>query len=293
MPAKIIDGKAISEQILDEVAREVAVLKARNVVPGLAVVLVGEDPASISYVSGKEKACARLGMMSEMLRMPATTPMNELVKTVECLNMRPHIHGILVQSPLPDGLDEARVVEVIDPRKDVDGFHPTNIGRMIAGQDCLLPCTPAGIIELLMRSGHDPSGKHAVVVGRSNIVGRPLANLLSRKGRGGDATVTLCHSRTPDLARFTRQADILVAAIGTPMAITADMVKDGAVVVDVGVNRVPDASDKRGYRLVGDVDFSGVAAKASAITPVPGGVGLMTVAMLMRNTAKAASGLSK
>ena len=196
-----------------------------------------------------------------------------------------------MQSPLPSGLDEARVVEEIDPRKDVDGFHPINIGRMLAGQESLLPCTPAGIIEMLLRSGHDPSGKHAVIVGRSNIVGRPLANLLSRKGKGGDATVTLCHSRTPDLAHHTRQADILVAAIGKPMAITADMVKDGAVVIDVGVNRVPDAGAKRGYRLVGDVDFDKVSEKASAITPVPGGVGLMTVAMLMKNTAKAAGAI--
>jgi methylenetetrahydrofolate dehydrogenase (NADP+)/methenyltetrahydrofolate cyclohydrolase len=290
MTAKIIDGKEISEQILAEVASDITKLKARNVSPGLAVVLVGEDPASISYVSGKEKACARLGIMSEMHRMPATTTMDELLKAVDGLNKRPQIHGILVQSPLPNGLNEARIVEAIDPRKDVDGFHPLNIGRMMAGQDCLLPCTPAGIIEMLLRSGHDPSGKHAVIVGRSNIVGRPLANLLSRKGTGGDATVTLCHSRTPDLARFTRQADILVAAVGKPGAITADMVRDGAVVIDVGVNRIPDAGAKRGYRLVGDVDFDGVSEKASAITPVPGGVGLMTVAMLMKNTTKAAAG---
>jgi len=291
MPAKIIDGKAISEQIMAEAALEIAGLKARKIAPGLAVVLVGEDPASISYVSGKEKACARLGIYSEMHRMPAATTMDELLDAVDGLNRRSEIHGLLVQSPLPSGLDEARVVEEIDPRKDVDGFHPINIGRMLAGQESLLPCTPAGIIEMLLRSGHDPSGKHAVIVGRSNIVGRPLANLLSRKGKGGDATVTLCHSRTPDLAHHTRQADILVAAIGKPMAITADMVKDGAVVIDVGVNRVPDAGAKRGYRLVGDVDFDKVSEKASAITPVPGGVGLMTVAMLMKNTAKAAGAI--
>ncbi|MFH0815755.1 MAG: tetrahydrofolate dehydrogenase/cyclohydrolase catalytic domain-containing protein [Methanobacteriota archaeon] len=289
MPATIIDGKSISEQIMAEVARDVAALKARNVTPGLAVIIVGDDPASLSYVSGKEKACARLGMQSEILRLPTTTQMAELLKAVDGLNRRPEIHGLLVQSPLPGGLDEGCVIEAIDPRKDVDGFHPLNIGRMLAGQDSLLPCTPAGIVEMLLRSGHDPCGRHAVIVGRSNIVGRPLANLLSRKGRGGDATVTLCHSRTPNLAHFTTQADILVAAVGKPGAITAEMVKEGAVVIDVGVNRIPDASAKKGYRLVGDVDFDGVSMKAGAITPVPGGVGLMTVAMLMKNTAKAAA----
>jgi methylenetetrahydrofolate dehydrogenase (NADP+)/methenyltetrahydrofolate cyclohydrolase len=288
MSAKLLEGKPASEKILAEVAGKVAELKAGGIRPMLAVVLVGEDPASMSYVAGKERACARLGMLSETHRLPASAPIGEVLGLVAGLNVRRDVHGVLVQSPLPGGLDETAVVEAIDPRKDVDGFHPLNIGRMLAGRDALLPCTPSGIIELLAHYGIDPAGKHAVVVGRSNIVGRPLANLLSRKGWGGDATVTLCHSRTANLAHHTRQADILIAAVGKPGAITADMVKDGAVVVDVGVNRVPDASDRRGYRLAGDVEFSGVAAKASAITPVPGGVGLMTVAMLMRNTVVAA-----
>jgi len=293
MGAKLLEGKPVADQILAEAAAEVSRLKSKGTTPLLAVVMVGDDPASQSYVAGKQKACARLGILSETYRMPATVSMDELLDVVEGLNRRPQVHGILVQSPLPVGLDEARVVEAIDPSKDVDGFHPLNIGRMMAGRESLLPCTPAGIVELLLRNGIDPAGKHAVIVGRSNIVGRPLANLLSRKGRGGDATVTLCHSKTKDLASYTRQADILVAAVGKPAAITADMVKDGAVVVDVGVNRVPDSKEKKGYKLVGDVDFKEVSKKASAITPVPGGVGLMTVAMLMRNTAKAASGQVK
>jgi methylenetetrahydrofolate dehydrogenase (NADP+)/methenyltetrahydrofolate cyclohydrolase len=288
MSAKLLEGKSVSDKILAEAAEKVAQLKAEGVHPALSVVLVGDDPASQSYVAGKERACARVGVKSETYRLPAAAKMSEVLALVCELNACADVHGILVQSPLPPSLDERLVVEAIDPRKDVDGFHPVSIGRMMSGGDALLPCTPAGIVELLLHYGIDPAGKHAVIVGRSNIVGRPLANLLSRKGRGGDATVTLCHSRTKDLSGHTLRADILVAAIGKPAAITAEMVKPGAVVVDVGVNRVPDAADKRGYRLVGDVDFKGVSEKASAITPVPGGVGLMTVAMLMRNAARAA-----
>jgi methylenetetrahydrofolate dehydrogenase (NADP+)/methenyltetrahydrofolate cyclohydrolase len=288
MSAKLLEGKPVADKILADASSRVSGLKAKGTHPTLAVVLVGDDPASKSYVAGKEKACARLGIKSETHRMPSSTAVADVLTIVRELNARAEVHGVLVQSPLPNGLDESLVVEAIDPRKDVDGFHPVNIGRMMAGGDALLPCTPAGIVELLLHYGIDPAGKHVVVVGRSNIVGRPLANLLSRKGRGGDATVTLCHSRTGDLASHTRRADILVAALGKPSAITAEMVRDGAAVVDVGVNRLPDAADKRGYRLVGDVDFEAVAAKTSAITPVPGGVGLMTVAMLMSNTVAAA-----
>jgi methylenetetrahydrofolate dehydrogenase (NADP+)/methenyltetrahydrofolate cyclohydrolase len=288
MSAKLLEGKPAADRILAETALEVAALKARGIEPALSVVLVGDDPASQSYVAGKERACARVGIRSETQRHPAKTKIDEVLALVRELNARADVHGILVQSPLPPGLDERLVIEAIDPRKDVDGFHPVNIGRMMSGGDALLPCTPGGIVELLLHYGIDPAGRHAVIVGRSNIVGRPLASLLSRKGRGGDATVTLCHSRTKDLSSHTLRADILIAAIGKPGAINADMVKEGAVVIDVGVNRVTDASDRRGYRLVGDVDFEAVAPKASAITPVPGGVGLMTVAMLMRNTAKVA-----
>jgi methylenetetrahydrofolate dehydrogenase (NADP+)/methenyltetrahydrofolate cyclohydrolase len=289
MGAQLLEGTPVAARILAEVKVEVSRLKAKGVYPSLAVVLVGDDPASISYVAGKQKTSESLGILSETHRLGASSSLGEILWEVAGLNERPDVHGILVQSPLPEGIDEPRISEAIDPSRDVDGIHPLNVGRMLAGRDCPLPCTPAGIVELLSRTGHDPAGKHVVIVGRSNIVGRPLANLLSRKGRGGDATVTLCHSRTPYLRSFTLQADILVVAIGNPRSITSDMVREGAVVVDVGVNRVPDPTAKKGYRLVGDVDFEGVSAKASAITPVPGGVGPMTVAMLMRNVVRAAS----
>ena len=283
-----IDGKKIAAEIRAEVAAEAAAMKASGVEPGLAVVLVGENPASVSYVTAKERACAECGIRSFPVRLPATASQAELLAEVARLNADPAVDGILVQLPLPKGLDEQAVIRAIAPEKDADGFHPISLGRLLLGLDTFVPCTPAGILELLARSGVDPAGRHAVVVGRSNIVGKPVAFLLARKGSGGNATVTMCHTGTRDLAAHTRTADILVVAAGRPGTVTADMVKPGAVVIDVGVNRVPDASKKAGYRLVGDVDYAGVAPVASLITPVPGGVGPMTIAMLLRNTLKAA-----
>ena len=283
-----IDGKKIAAEIRAEVAAEAAAMKASGVEPGLAVVLVGENPASVSYVTAKERACAECGIRSFPVRLPATASQAELLAEVARLNADPAVDGILVQLPLPKGLDEQAVIRAIAPEKDVDGFHPISLGRLLLGLDTFVPCTPAGILELLARSGVDPAGRHAVVVGRSNIVGKPVAFLLARKGSGGNATVTMCHTGTRDLAAHTRTADILVVAAGRPGTVTADMVKPGAVVIDVGVNRVPDASKKAGYRLVGDVDYAGVAPIASLITPVPGGVGPMTIAMLLKNTLKAA-----
>jgi len=283
-----IDGKKIAAEIRAEVAAEAAAMKASGVEPGLAVVLVGENPASVSYVTAKERACAECGIRSFPVRLPATASQAELLAEVARLNADPAVDGILVQLPLPKGLDEQAVIRAIAPEKDADGFHPISLGRLLLGLDTFVPCTPAGILELLARSGVDPAGRHAVVVGRSNIVGKPVAFLLARKGSGGNATVTMCHTGTRDLAAHTRTADILVVAAGRPGTVTADMVKPGAVVIDVGVNRVPDASKKAGYRLVGDVDYAGVAPVASLITPVPGGVGPMTIAMLLKNTLKAA-----
>ena len=283
-----IDGKKIAAEIRAEVAAEAAAMKASGVEPGLAVVLVGENPASVSYVTAKERACAECGIRSFPVRLPATASQAELLAEVARLNADPAVDGILVQLPLPKWLDEQAVIRAIAPEKDVDGFHPISLGRLLLGLDTFVPCTPAGILELLARSGVDPAGRHAVVVGRSNIVGKPVAFLLARKGSGGNATVTMCHTGTRDLAAHTRTADILVVAAGRPGTVTADMVKPGAVVIDVGVNRVPDASKKAGYRLVGDVDYAGVAPIASLITPVPGGVGPMTIAMLLKNTLKAA-----
>ena len=283
-----IDGRRIAADIRAEAAAEAAAMKAAGVEPGLAVVLVGENPASVSYVTAKERACAECGIRSFPVRLPATASQGELLAEIARLNAHPGVDGILVQLPLPAGIDEQAVIRAIAPEKDVDGFHPVSLGRLVLGLDTFVPCTPAGILELLARSGVDPAGKHAVVVGRSNIVGKPVAFLLARKAKGGNATVTACHTGTRDLAAFTRTADVLVVAAGRPGTVTADMVKPGAVVVDVGVNRVPDASKKAGYRLVGDVDYAGVAPVASLITPVPGGVGPMTIAMLMKNTLKAA-----
>jgi len=289
MSAKLIDGKAIAARIRDEIRDDVRRLREETgITPGLTAVLVGDDPASLSYVRSKRKACLEIGMNSDVLELPAHTTQQELEAVVDRLNADRAVHGILIQLPLPNQIQEAPILERIDPRKDVDGFHPVNVGKLALGMETFVPCTPAGVVELLMRSGIDPSGKLAVIVGRSNIVGRPLAALLSRKGKGGDATVVICHSRTKDLAAETRRADILVAAMGKPGTIRADMVKPGAVVVDVGVNRVEDASSPKGYRLVGDVDFERVREVASAITPVPGGVGPMTIAMLLANTLKAA-----
>jgi methylenetetrahydrofolate dehydrogenase (NADP+) / methenyltetrahydrofolate cyclohydrolase len=290
MGATIISGTEVAREIRGEVAAKVAALKKEGgPVPGLATVLVGEDPASQAYVRMKNKAAGEAGIHSRQIDLAADISQEELVGTVEGLNADPEIHGILVQLPLPKQIEEARILEAIHPAKDVDGFHPVNVGRLAAGAtDVLAPCTPAGIIELLLRSGNDPSGRHVVIVGRSNIVGKPMASLLLRKGKGGDATVTVAHSRTRDLGEVTRLAEILIVAVGWPDTVTADMVRPGAVVIDVGVNRVDDDATEKGYRLVGDVDFDGVKEVASAITPVPGGVGPMTIAMLLSNTVQAA-----
>jgi len=295
MAAKIIDGKQIAEELRAEIKKQVEELKKDNIVPGLGVILVGEDPASISYVTAKERACEKLGIYSEDNRLPDDTSQQDLIAMVNKMNADPKINGILVQLPLPKHLDESEVLLAIDPTKDVDGFHPMNIGKMVAGEKAFLPCTPHGIIQLLLRSKVKIEGAHVVVVGRSNIVGKPIANMLIQKADNGNATVTVCHTRTKDLPYHTKQADIIIAAAGRPNTITADMVKDDVVVIDVGVNRVEDATKKRGYRLVGDVDFAALTEKASLITPVPGGVGPMTITMLLYNTvesAKAAAGKS-
>jgi len=288
MTARIIDGKQVAADIRAELKAEVAQLKDKGVVPGLGVVLVGEDPASISYVTGKERACAEAGIYSDDNRLPVDTTQDELVGLVQKMNADPKINGILVQLPLPDHINESEVIFAIDPAKDVDGFHPVSVGKMMIGEKTFLPCTPHGVVQLLLRSGVTIEGAHVVIVGRSNIVGKPLANMLIQKNATGNATVTVCHTRTRDVAAYTRQADIVIAAAGRPNTITADMVKDGAVVIDVGVNRVEDATRKRGYRLVGDVDFEAVKEKASLITPVPGGVGPMTITMLLYNTVESA-----
>ena len=287
MSAKIIDGKLLAANLRGEIAAGVAELKAkRGVVPGLAVILVGDNPASVSYVTAKEKACIKAGMLSREIRLSADTTEDELLSEIAGLNADPAIHGILVQLPLPKGFDEKKVINSISPDKDVDGFTPVNVGRMMIGEECFLPCTPHGIIKLIEFSGMDLKGKHAVVIGRSNIVGKPVAALLAR--RETNATVTLCHTGTPDIAEFTRQADVVVVAAGRPDTLTGDMLKPGAVVIDVGVNRIPDASRPKGFRLAGDADFDSCAAVASAITPVPGGVGPMTITMLLWNTLESA-----
>ena len=290
MSAQIISGKDIANEIRAELTIDVARLKDEaGVTPGLATVLLGDDPASQMYVGMKNKAAAAMGIHSRQITLPADTPEDELVGVVAGLNADPEIHGILVQLPLPEHIDEGRVIEAIDPSKDVDGFHPVNVGRIATNSDDFFaPCTPAGIIEMLTRSGHDPAGKHVVIVGRSNLVGRPLASLLMRKAPGGNATVTVCHSRTRDLGAVTRTADILVVAMGRPEMITADMVAPGAVVIDVGTNRVEDETREKGYRVCGDVMFKEVAEIAAAISPVPGGVGPMTITMLLSNTVKSA-----
>ena len=295
MTAQIIDGKQVAADMRAELKDEVAKLKEQGIVPGLGVILVGEDPASKSYVTAKERTCEEIGIYSDDNRLPAETTQEDLIALVEKMNNDPKINGILVQLPLPKHLNEAEVLLAIDPAKDVDGFHPMNVGKMMVGAPAFLPCTPHGIIQLLIRSGVTIEGANVVIVGRSNIVGKPLANMLMQKNATGNATVTVCHTRTKDLAHITKQADIVIAAAGRPNTITADMVKEGVVVIDVGVNRVEDATKKRGYRLVGDVDFERVAEKASLITPVPGGVGPMTITMLLYNTvesAKRAAGLA-
>jgi len=288
MAAQIIDGKQVAADMRAELKTEVAKLKEQGIVPGLAVVLVGEDPASKSYVTAKERACEEMGIFSDDNRLDANTSQEDLMALVEKLNNDPKINGILVQLPLPKGLNEAEVLLAIDPAKDVDGFHPMNVGKMVVGEKTFLPCTPHGVLQLLMRSGIAIEGAEAVIVGRSNIVGKPLANMLIQKNPTGNATVTVCHTRTKDLSYHTKRADIVIAAAGRPNTVTADMVKDGVVVIDVGVNRVEDATKKRGYRLVGDVDFEAIKEKASFITPVPGGVGPMTITMLLFNTVESA-----
>lgn len=287
MGAKAIDGKELAANLRGEIAAGVAALKAeKGIVPGLAVILVGDNPASVSYVTAKEKACTEAGMLSREIRLAADIKEEELLGMIEQLNADPAIHGILVQLPLPKGFDEKKVINSIAPEKDVDGFTPVNVGRMMIGEECFLPCTPHGIIKLIEFSGMEISGKHAVVIGRSNIVGKPVAALLARKET--NATVTLCHTGTKDVAAFTRQADVVVVAAGRPNTLTGDMLKPGAVVIDVGVNRIADPSRPKGFRLVGDADYESCSEVASAITPVPGGVGPMTITMLLWNTLESA-----
>jgi methylenetetrahydrofolate dehydrogenase (NADP+)/methenyltetrahydrofolate cyclohydrolase len=286
--AKLIDGRAIAEKVYVDLRREIAQLKSKGVTPGLAVVLVGDNPASRAYVRSKDEMCRDLGLYSIKLELPASTTQSELLAHVEELNRDRAIHGILVQSPPPKQIDEAAIVRALDPRKDVDGFHPENIAKLALGDPAgLVPCTPLGVQRLLIESKIDIGGAHVVILGRSMIVGKPLALLLMQKNKDADATVTVVHSRSRNLADITRSADILIAAIGQANFVKAEHVRDGVVVVDVGINRVKDAATERGYRLVGDVAFDEVANKASAITPVPGGVGPMTIAMLMSNTVKA------
>ena len=285
----LIDGKAIAQKTYAESKAAIADLKARGVIPGLAVVLIGDDPASRAYVRSKDKMCLELGMHSVKHELPADTTQATVIDLVRKLNADPAIHGILVQSPPPPHIDERFIVETIDPRKDVDGFHPLNVAKLTLGDpDGFVPCTPLGCQRLLIESGIETAGANVVVLGRSMIVGKPMALLLMNKGQGGDATVTVAHSRTRNLAEVCRGADILIAAIGKPEFVRADFVKDGAVVIDVGINRVEDAAHPKGYKLVGDVAFAEVAPKCRAITPVPGGVGPMTIAMLMANTVASA-----
>ena len=289
LPAELIDGKAIAATIREEVARDVALLAARGVVPGLTVVLVGDDSASATYVGAKEKASQAAGMAGHTIRLPASTTQSELLALIERLNADRAVHGILVQMPLPKQINPDTVIRHILPEKDVDGFHPVNVGKLLIGHtDGFVSCTPAGVIELLRRSAIETRGAEAVVIGRSNIVGKPMAALLVQSRAGADATVTICHSRTRDLTYHTRRADILIVAAGRANMVTGEMIKPGAVVIDVGMNRVPDATRAKGTRLCGDVHFASAVDVASKITPVPGGVGPMTIAMLLRNTVRAA-----
>ena len=286
MSAVIIDGKQIASDVRAEVALNVSKLKEKGIAPCLAVILVGNNPASVSYVTGKRKALAEVGMLDRSIELPEDTSEKELLDLIEKLNKDDSVHGILVQLPLPKHIDEDKIIMAISPSKDVDGFHPVSVGNLMIGRPGFLPCTPRGIIVLLQKMGIETSGKHAVVIGRSNIVGKPVSILLARKDV--NCTVTMCHTGTKNMAEITRQADILVVASGHPHTLTGDMVRDGAVVIDVGVNRIPDASKKSGFRLIGDCDFDDLKEKASFITPVPGGVGPMTIAMLMVNTLESA-----
>lgn len=280
----IMEGQAVADSLLAALKQRIEKLMSIGVVPGLTAVLVGEDDASKIYVRNKARSCERLGLNGNVVRLPESTSETELLELVESLNQDDGVHGILVQLPLPKQIDEHKVIAAINPNKDVDGFHPMSVGNLVQEIPGFVSCTPAGILEMLKFYHIETSGKHAVVVGRSNIVGKPMANLLMRKDATGNATVTVCNSRTPDIGKFTREADIVIAAIGKPEFITGDMLKPGVVVIDVGINRVPDASKEKGYRVVGDVEFASAQAVASAITPVPGGVGKMTIAMLMHNT---------
>ena len=289
METKIIDGKQIASDVRADVAKKVAELKEKGVFPCLAVILVGENPASVSYVTGKRKALAEVGMVDKSITLPESTGEDELLKLIDELNKDDSVHGILVQLPLPKHINEDKVIMAICPEKDVDGFHPVSVGNMMIGRPGFLPCTPHGIIVLLEKMGIETSGKHAVVIGRSNIVGKPVSILLARKET--NCTVTMCHTGTKNMAEITKQADIVVVASGRPHTLTCDMVKEGAVVIDVGVNRIPDDTKKSGFRLVGDSDFDDLVGKVSYITPVPGGVGPMTIAMLMQNTLESAQKL--
>ena len=290
MAAQIIDGKQIALEVRAGVAEKVVALKAKGITPCLAVVLVGNNPASVSYVTGKRKALAEAGMADKSVELSESTSEDDLLKLIDELNRDESVHGILVQLPLPKHINEDKVIMAISPEKDVDGFHPVNVGNLVIGKKAFLPCTPHGIIVLLEKMGIETSGKHAVVIGRSNIVGKPVSLLLARKET--NCTVTICHTGTKNMAEITRQADILIAASGHPHTVTADMVKEGAVVIDVGVNRIPDSTKKSGFRLIGDCDFDEIKEKASFITPVPGGVGPMTIAMLIFNTLEAATAAS-
>jgi methylenetetrahydrofolate dehydrogenase (NADP+)/methenyltetrahydrofolate cyclohydrolase len=287
--AKILSGKELAATMRQEMKEEIEKLKEKhNVVPGLAVVLIGDNPASISYVRGKEKACTEVGILSQQYKFDANYKEEDLLKLINTLNHDGSIHGILVQLPLPDHINEEKVLYAIDPDKDVDGFHPVNVGRMMIGAPGFLPCTPHGIQQLILRNGIEIAGKHVVIVGRSNIVGKPLAMILVQKKTGANATVTMCHTGTQNMSEYTRQADILVVAAGRPHTVNGDMVKQGTVVIDVGVNRIEDKTKKSGFRLIGDVEFDEVSQKASAISPVPGGVGPMTITMLLYNTIQSA-----
>lgn len=286
--AKILDGTVVADSVRKEVKQRVDELRSKGFVPGLAVVLVGDNPASQIYVRNKRKACEELGIRSFAYDLPKETSEAELLRLVQELNNNPDVHGILIQSPLPKHINEQKILNSIDPSKDVDGFHPVNKGKLLNGEDCFIACTPAGIQEILRYYRIPIQGRHVVIVGRSNIVGKPLAALLIQKAEGADATVTICHSHTRHLSSITKTADILVSAMGVPEFIQGRMVREGCVVIDVGMNRIPDSSKKSGYRLVGDVHFASVSKKARAITPVPGGVGPMTIAMLMKNTVKSA-----
>lgn len=292
MPAEIIDGRRIAEEIRGELKQRVERLKAKGVTPKLVAILVGEDPASLSYLRGIAKSCEAAGILTETVKLPQSVSQQELENKIEELNRDPRCHGIILQLPLPKHLDTLRAESAISPDKDVDGTNPINAGKLLLGEDTFFPSTPYGVQELLVRSGHSPEGKHVVICGRSNIVGKPLMGILVQKQKGANATVTVCHTGTKDLASITRQADILVAAMGKAKAITADMVKEGAVVIDVGVNQIEDPQNPGKFKLVGDVDFEAVKEKAGAITPVPGGTGPVTSAMLVANTIKAAEKLS-